>query len=63
MLKVIESERQQLTSYLRDVDTNLTPEEQLLLKQQLQSAQTQLEQITDTLTLSRKALEIVERKR
>lgn len=59
----MEKDRQQIGNYFRGIDTKLTSEETLLLRQQLQTAQEQLEKITKMLSSGRQVVEIVERKR
>jgi 5-bromo-4-chloroindolyl phosphate hydrolysis protein len=57
----MEKDRQQLTEYFKGVDTEFSTEDSLLLRQQLQSAQQQLERITELLGSGRKVLDIVDR--
>jgi chromosome segregation ATPase len=60
ILKFVESDRQQIAEYFRNIKPDLSEGEQGLLKQQLQSAQTQLEQIKEVVTYTSKALEVME---
>ncbi|KAI6191006.1 Nup54 domain-containing protein [Aphelenchoides bicaudatus] len=63
VLNLVETDRQQLGNYFRSIDTNITGDDSVLLRQQLSTAQKQLEKITGMLDDGNKTLGIVERKR